>query len=652
MAVTQKRIPAQAVPTKVGSESRHLNAPLGSILLSFNYITADDLKFAQTLQKSSLAPLDRILIAENIISSDQLLAAQSMKYGVQRIQSKDSRPDPALANLLTASFCRNHGIIPWKKQGQSVLIATCDPDHFCANMSAYPELARCTKMALCSKETIYSELIKRHSTEYRQKAETLVPELESYRHQSPVNWGGMKSMAVASACGLSLAFTPNLVFLSIVLWACAALSSTHLLKISATLSRRTPSPLDTPPKPVAKAEHTPSTAPIFKGSMTRVSIIVALYRETEMVEQLLRQIARLRYPKALIEVLLMIEEGDTATLNELDRLKLTNIITVHILPAGPIMTKPRALNYGLGFCTGEIIAVYDAEGKPDTDQIDLAVARFASAPKKVACLQGTLDIYNSKTDWLTKCFTIEYAVWFRLILPGLIRLGFAIPLGGTTVFLRRSALIDVGGWDAHNVTEDADLGIRLARHGYQTEMLSSTTYEEANNQIWPWVRQRSRWLKGYMMTYRVHMRSPKLLLQQLGLRRFVGFQIIFLASLSQFILAPVLWSFWIIPFGLPHPILPLLGPNATQAVISFFLTIIGADIIISLFALSKTRHRGLGRYTPTLWLYFHLGTLAAFKAAYEMIFDPYFWDKTAHGHSLETRKTTAMRPLVSQSSIE
>ena len=155
-----------------------------------------------------------------------------------------------------------------------------------------------------------------------------------------------------------------------------------------------------------------------------------------------------------------------------------------------------------------------------------------------------------------------------------------------------------------------------------------------------------------MMTYRVHMRSPKLLLQQLGLRRFVGFQIIFLASLSQFILAPVLWSFWIIPFGLPHPILPLLGPNAAQAVISFFLTIIGADIIISLFALSKTRHRGLGRYTPTLWLYFHLGTLAAFKAAYEMIFDPYFWDKTAHGHSLETRKTTAMRPLVSQSSIE
>ena len=165
-------------------------------------------------------------------------------------------------------------------------------------------------------------------------------------------------------------------------------------------------------------------------------------------------------------------------------------------------------------------------------------------------------------------------------------------------------------------------------------MLSSTTYEEANNQIWPWIRQRSRWLKGYMITYRVHMRSPILLLRQLGWRKFVGFQIIFLASLSQFILAPVLWSFWIIPFGLPHPILPLLGPNGAQTIISFFLTILGADIIISLFALSKPHHRGLGRYTPTLWLYFHLGTLAAFKAGYEMIFSPYFWDKTTLGHSL------------------
>ena len=652
MGATQKRIPVKTAPATAGSESRHLNAPLGSILCSLSYITTDDLKFAQTLQKTSLAPLGRILVAENIISSDQLLVAQSLKYGVPRIPNKGSRPEPDLANLLTANFCRKHCIIPWKKQGRSILIATCDPDQFRANMSAYPELARRTKMALCSKETIYSELTKRHSTAYRRKAETLVPEQQSYRQQNPVKWHGINSIAIGAACGLGLVFMPNLVFLGIVLWACAALTSSNLLKISAALSRRIHSPFHAPPKPGSKTVPASSAAQVITGEMTRVSIIIALYRETEMIEHLLRQIAKLRYPKAQLEVLLMIEDGDTATLSELDRHTLANIITVHILPAGPIMTKPRALNYGLGFCTGDIIAVYDAEDKPDADQIDLAVARFATAPKEVACLQGILDIYNSKSNWLTRCFTIEYAVWFRLILPGLIKLGFAIPLGGTTVFLRCSALMDVGGWDAHNVTEDADLGIRLARHGYHTEMLSSTTYEEANNRIWPWIRQRSRWLKGYMITYRVHMRSPILLLRQLGWRKFVGFQIIFLASLSQFILAPVLWSFWIIPFGLPHPILPLLGPNGAQTIISFFLTILGADIIISLFALSKTHHRGLGRYTPTLCLYFHLGTLAAFKAGYEMIFSPYFWDKTTHGHSLKSVKTTPMQPPVSQSLTE
>ena len=175
--------------------------------------------------------------------------------------------------------------------------------------------------------------------------------------------------------------------------------------------------------------------------MVRVSIIIALYRETEMIEQLLHQIARLRYPKAQLDVLLIIEDDDTATLSALDRHILPNTISVHILPAGPIMTKPRALNYGLGFCTGEIVVVYDAEDKPDDTQIEATTAHFATAPQQVACIQGVLDIYNTQSNWLTKYFTIEYAVWFRLILPGLIKLGFAIPLGGTTMFMRRSAFI-------------------------------------------------------------------------------------------------------------------------------------------------------------------------------------------------------------------
>ncbi len=127
-----------------------------------------------------------------------------------------------------------------------------------------------------------------------------------------------------------------------------------------------------------------------------------------------------------------------------------------------------------------------------------------------------LDYYNPRTNWLSRCFTLEYATWFRLILPGVARLGLAVPLGGTTLFFRRSVLEELGGWDAHNVTEDADLGLRLVRHGYRTEILDTTTHEEANCRPVAWVKQRSRWIKGYMMTWAVHMRNPRLLWRQMG----------------------------------------------------------------------------------------------------------------------------------------
>ena len=153
------------------------------------------------------------------------------------------------------------------------------------------------------------------------------------------------------------------------------------------------------------------------------------------------------------------------------------------------------------------------------------------------------------------------------------KLGLAIPLGGTTLFFKRDVLEALGGWDAHNVTEDADLGFRLARHGYRTDVIPTRTGEEANCRLWPWVRQRSRWLKGYMVTYLVHMRKPSKLLKQLGLWRFIGFQAHFLTALSQFVLAPVLWSFWLVLFGLPHPLEAFVSHNTLVVLGLSFLAI-------------------------------------------------------------------------------
>jgi len=216
----------------------------------------------------------------------------------------------------------------------------------------------------------------------------------------------------------------------------------------------------------------------------------------------------------------VLEDNDTTTRKALCRTSLLTWMRSIVVPEGTLRTKPRALNYALDFARGSIVGVYDAEDSPDPNQLRIVAATFANAGPQVVCLQGILDYYNSGANWLTRCFTIEYASWFRVVLPGYARMGLVVPLGGTTLFFRHDILEKLGGWDAHNVTEDADLGLRLARAGYETVFIPSVTQEEANGRFWPWVKQRSRWLKGYAITYCVHMRDPGRLWRDLGPWRF------------------------------------------------------------------------------------------------------------------------------------
>ncbi len=212
-------------------------------------------------------------------------------------------------------------------------------------------------------------------------------------------------------------------------------------------------------------------------------------------------------------------------------------------------------------------------------------------------------------------------------------------------FFRRDALEELGGWDAHNVTEDADLGFRLARHGYRTEMLVTTTHEEANCHFWPWIKQRSRWLKGYMVTYLVQMRSPLRLFRELGPWKFIGVQTHFITAISQFLLAPLLWSFWLILLGFSHPLQGLAPPELLLATARLFLGVEVLTIIAGLIAVSREGHRHLLFWVPTLHFYYPLGTIAAYKALYELIFAPFYWDKTTHGLSLKHKRNVSSASL-------
>jgi cellulose synthase/poly-beta-1,6-N-acetylglucosamine synthase-like glycosyltransferase len=246
-------------------------------------------------------------------------------------------------------------------------------------------------------------------------------------------------------------------------------------------------------------------------------------------------------------------------------------------------------------------------------------------------VQCNLDFYNTNSNWLSRCFTIEYSAWFRVIMHGMQRLGLPLPLGGTSVFMRRKALEKLGGWDAHNVTEDADLGMRLARFGYRCEMVDSTTWEEANNVPVGWMKQRSRWIKGFIITWLTQMRHPRALLRDLGLAGFIGLQVVLLGTATAFLLAPVFWAMWLGVFGYEWGFFSLMPAWFWQG--AFIGLLAGKAIMLTIasLAIHQKRKYGLLPFLLTMPLYWPLGTIAAYKAVYEIFFAPFYWDKTTHG---------------------
>jgi len=564
-------------------------------------------------------PLEQILTAEDLANPEEVIKAQALRHGALIMRRSETPPDPRLAQLIPADFCLTHGVYPWIRLGGTLALATSRPDDFAALLEHLPGGLGPVMMVLATEKDIHTEIGNRQGAQLAQEAETQVPEAASCRD---IAVGSPRARWIGFAAGLSCLFVlilwPNLLFATVLGAAVVSLICAQALKVAAMLTRPSTPPVEPPSLP-----HSPPS----------VSILVPLLRETELAETLVARLSRLTYPKPLLDVVLVLEQSDHQTRKTLANTDLPPWMRTLAVPPGTLTTKPRALNYALRFTRGEIVGIYDAEDAPAPDQIDRIAAAFDAADDEVGCLQGVLDFYNPKANWLARCFTIEYASWFRVMLPGLARLGLAIPLGGTTVFFRRAVLDDVKGWDAHNVTEDADLGIRLARHGYRTEIVPTVTFEEANNRLWPWVRQRSRWLKGYAMTWWVHSRRPRQTLRDLGNWQFFGMQVLFLTALAQALLAPVLWVFWLILFGMPSPMPPIL----TSYLLPLFLFAEAITLIVGFTALSRSPHHGLMVWVPSLMLYFPLATIAMYKAVAELFTRPFYWDKTQHGRSAPER---------------
>lgn len=596
--------------------------PLGQVLLRNRWVDPGNLLKALAMQGRESAQLGDILLAHGWISEASLMSALSQQWHSGVINPGMTRPDPRLIDLLGAEECLREGLLPWRQAGAATVVATARPDKFANARPRLEQIFGPVLMALAKESDLHAAISASRQTALNLKAESMVPLEESCRAWNVASLR-QRAAGLCVCFVLLAALLPTAVSIAVLSWSVVTLVACTGLKLAAVLAtfkgRR------------GGDVGQRSAGPTSIARLPTVSIMVPMFHEEDIARRLMDRLGRLDYPRELLDILLVVEAEDALTRRALACTALPRWMRVVVVPPGQLKTKPRALNYALHFCRGTIIGIYDAEDAPEPAQLHKVVRRFHERGPQVACLQGILDFYNPRTNWLARCFTMEYACWFRMVLPGMERLGLAIPLGGTTLFLRRDALEKVGGWDAHNVTEDADLGMRLARHGYRSELVDTVTEEEANCRAWPWVKQRSRWIKGYAMTYAVLMRDPVLLWRQLGPRRFLGTQILFLGSLSQVLLAPFLWTFWLAFFGIWHPMTSMLGPSAMFGLSALFVLSEGVNLVAGFCALSTAKHRSLRFWLPSLILYFPLATLAAYKAFHELITQPFFWDKTAHG---------------------
>jgi glycosyltransferase XagB len=378
------------------------------------------------------------------------------------------------------------------------------------------------------------------------------------------------------------------------------------------------------------------------------SVLIPAYKEPEVIEHLLGSVALLEYPKDKLEVKLLLEEDDYDTINAIEAKLargevLPDFIEVVLVPAGLPRTKPKACNYGLKLCSGDLVTIYDAEDIPEPLQLRRAAIALLGSEDHVACMQARLEFHNHRDNLLTKWFTVEYAQWFTQLLPGLVAMGGPIPLGGTSNHFKRDILDSVGAWDPFNVTEDADLGVRLQREGYGVGVVQSVTLEEANCDFVNWIKQRSRWYKGYLLSFLVHLRDPRRTYREVGgMRPFRNFALFvggtpLLGALSLLMMAVSgLWTLG------RFPLIAELFPSWVGS-LAMLLAVVGNLVVVvaglvTLRLTDKERLLGAVLLTP---LYGVMMSIAATKAIIQLVTDPFHWEKTAHGLSATVQHVSA-----------
>ncbi|UAW97417.1 glycosyltransferase [Halopseudomonas nanhaiensis] len=599
---------------------------LGEMLVDRGLLRPEHLETALSLQKRWRSRLGEIVLAHRWMSAVRLYRALSDHFGLDFVDLVEHPPEVAL-DPKRFSDCAERQVIPWRHEGNRLVLAVADPGADTFNWARRTFGSDVLFVGTSKFDILWSLQL---DSDFRLTHDALTlladraPEHSARevitRPQLLIGYSLLTLLLVA------LAWSPVATLIGLNVLITLGFLATFVLKLILVWygSRRR---IDVKVTDDDVASLREEDLPVY-------TVLVPMYREPEILPVLANALRKLDYPASKLDIKLVLESDDRETIEAAKRLGLEAIFEIIRVPPSSPRTKPKACNYALRFARGQFVTIFDAEDKPEPEQLKRVVAAFAKSAPEVVCVQARLNYYNANENWLTRMFTLEYTLWFDFYLPALEYLRIPIPLGGTSNHFRIEALRSVYAWDPYNVTEDADLGVRLVQQGYRVSVVNSTTFEEANVSVPNWIRQRSRWFKGYMQTWLVHMRDPVHLYQSTGFRGFWGFQFFIGGGVLTALAAPLLWLIYGLWLAAGTRAFDFLFPPALVYLSLLNLLLAnGFFIYMTMVAGFKRNYFNLAPYALTVPLYWLLQSFAAYKGLWQLISKPFYWEKTNHGIS-------------------
>lgn len=604
---------------------------IGTYLLEAGLITPDQLENALEEARRANIRLGQTLVQLQYVSQPELVNFLAKQHDLAYFDLNYEMLDLEVVQLISAEDARSWGALPVAIDDQSATVAFTDPLNSEAVRQVSLALNRPVTPVFTTEQAFEEILEKIYQEEYANRSIKglllRTPEESAFRvitKSQKIILIVLSVLAVIAVILQPLAFFIFCNVLTTVFY--VALSCHRFYLLYKALSGS----LEVPVSDEEVSALDDRTLPIF-------TIMIPMYKEAEVLPKLMGAISSLDYPFAKLDVKLLMEENDPETVNAARALNLPPNFQHIILPDSKPKTKPKACNYGLIKARGEYVVIFDAEDLPDPDQLKKVVVAFEKAGPKVACIQAKLNFFNRTQNILTRWFTIEYSMWFDLMLPGLVAANAPLPLGGTSNHFRRNLLEELGGWDPFNVTEDADLGVRLYKAGYKTAVIDSTTYEEANSDFKNWIRQRSRWIKGYIQTWLVHSRHPLKLRREIGTTAFIGFNLTVAGTFACLLINPIYWlltfTWFLTHWGVIQQIFPpviyyLGGINLFLGNFVF--------VYVNLAGCMRRQFYGLVKYALLIPLYWIMMSISAWKGFIQLMYKPFYWEKTVHGLNKNT----------------